>query len=703
MASLFKGAPNPCRLLVIAPDEFVEALSPLILHKNRTGMPAHLVKLSGIVGDADPSTHPLAIKKLIAQGHEQLGVWYVMLAGDASKIPVRHRFVRQPDGGVAEGLDGTYNPTDNYYANLYWPGGQATGVSDWDGNNDGKYNESIWALSPATNNPDNVDGYPHVAVGRVPAHTAQDVANYVQKVLEYEEGLRIRCINAFSFLSDDKLGDSRQACDNIIASSKIESVANAEVRRLYGNTPPNTAPPANWEAFGSAASEFAAFTAKWLIHIGHGWTTGWDITLSDSHKIDDPYIRGWNAGASYAYPIVLSAGCDTGAFLNWAPQFEYRGLNPDKRYWFWFYKAEKRVEDQASNQTLSWPITVPVPHSYDFPNVSAARTFAHAWLCGSATGGAIAYSGATLVHQGGEYGADLFLRSVRQAGALNILGDIWVKAQRDYFSDRLHMDDILGSPRIYLGVQILFGDPSLRLTPVIAYGLSAVMAHDRLTVFARTAHGTLTHKFYDLKLQKWTDWNHLGDGQISSAPSAVMAENRLTVFARTAHGTLTHKFYDPQQQAWTGWVHLEGGEISSAPSALMAGDRLVVFARSVHGLLTHRFYDPEQQAWTDWVDLGGGQISSAPSAVMAGNRLTIFARTMHGTLTHKYYDPRKKKWTDWVHLGGGQISSAPSAMMAGNRLTVFARTAQGTLTHKFYDPQKQKWTNWIQLGDGQIS
>jgi len=67
-------------------------------------------------------------------------------------------------------------------------------------------------------------------------------------------------------------------------------------------------------------------------------------------------------------------------------------------------------------------------------------------------------------------------------------------------------------------------------------------------VFGRTAHGTLTHQVLRPKLQKWTDWIHLGDGQLSSGPASVMAGDRLTVFARTAHGTLTHKFYDPQQR-----------------------------------------------------------------------------------------------------------------------------------------------------------
>jgi Repeat of unknown function (DUF346) len=235
------------------------------------------------------------------------------------------------------------------------------------------------------------------------------------------------------------------------------------------------------------------------------------------------------------------------------------------------------------------------------------------------------------------------------------------------------------------------------------YGICAAMSSNRLTVFARTSHGTLTHKFYDPQRQTWTDWNHLGDGKISSAPSAVMAGNRLTVFARTAHGTLTHKFYDSNKGAWTDWIHLGNGQITSEPSAVMAGDRLTVFARTAHGTLTHKFYDSQQGAWTDWNHLGDGKISSAPCAVMAGNRLTVFARTAHGTLTHKFYDSSKGAWTNWNHLGDGQITSEPSAVMAGDRLTVFARTAHGTLTHKFYDSQLGAWTDWNHLGDGQIS
>ena len=710
MSNLFENAPNPCRLLVIAPDEFLEVLAPLLNHKNMTGMPAHLISLSSILPlQLTKGAHPLAIKRVIVEGHETRGVYYVMLVGDASKFPTRHRFVRRPPPNPVE-PDGTYNPTDFYYANLYKKGGQAAGFSDWDANSDGKFNEEKWvANSVQTYNPDQVEGFLDVAVGRVPAHTVEDVRVYVSKVIEYETGLRQRSFDTFSFVHDNALDSNGQASESIISKSGIETLPNTEVRRYLANTS-ESLPSNKWKSLKRGKDdEYGIFTSKWVLHIGHGYNKGWLIEASNAGNLDENYVKSsalvygdWNVKNSYSLPIILSAGCETGQFLpnaGYAPDGPYLGLD-DRKHYVTYDEPTKKAKD--FNTVLPQPVQVPPPNPYDFAN-EAGRTVAHAWLCDSSSGGAIAYSGATVVHQGAAFGADLFLRAVRQVKNMSVLGDIWAQAFRDYHANRLSEGDVLGDARIYLSIQTLYGDPSLRLKPVDSYGLSATMANDRLTVFARTEHGSLTHKYYDPAAGRWTDWIHLGDGQVSSGASALMASGRLTVFARSAHGTLTHKYYDPATQGWTQWIHLEGNPLSSGMSAVMANGRLVVFSRDQSGCLTHRYYDPIQQAWFDWVGLGEVQISTAPSAVMARDRLTVFARTMHGTLTHKYYDSTAQGWTDWAHLGDGQISSAPSAVMAGDRLTVFARTMHGTLTHKYYDSTAQGWTDWKHLGDGKLS
>ena len=68
----------------------------------------------------------------------------------------------------------------------------------------------------------------------------------------------------------------------------------------------------------------------------------------------------------------------------------------------------------------------------------------------------------------------------------------------------------------------------------------------------------------------------LGDGQMTSGPSAVMAADRLTVFARSADGTLTHKFYD---SGWTDWIPL--GEDSN-----LLTEYFLSFANRMHDRLS---------------------------------------------------------------------------------------------------------------------
>ena len=707
MPTPFTTAPNPCRLLVIAPDDFAGALAPLMVHKNRTGMPAHLITLSQIFSPtSDPATHPLAIKKVIAEGHRNFGVAYVMLAGDASLIPVRHRSVLQGDGGSLEGMTGTYNPTDNYYANLYRVGGSTAGFSDWDGDGDGRYAEQIWGVSPVTHNPDAVDGYPHVSLGRVPAHTRLDVENYVHKLIEYEEGLRSRTIDVCSFLNDNDAGlQSRQKSDDVISFSGIATRTGAKVQRLQGNLATGETPQAGWAPFGSPQSEHTAFTTKFLVHFGHGWTTGWGIKLDSGRSLDDPHVRNWQSGTSYSYPVVMSVGCNTGQFLNCAPsEGPYRRLNPDQAYEFDFDKTARKVKEVVRGETWPWPISVPVPHAYDFDGQSS-RTFAHAWLCANPTGGAIAYIGANQIHQGTAFGAHLAARFIRQVGQLNILGDIWVTAQREYFTDiatHSDRDTEFGSPRIYLCVMQFFGDPSLRLAPVIPHGVSAIYAGNRLTVFARDPQGTLTHRFYRTSPPGWGEWKRVSDGVISSRPTAVMAGDRLTIFVRNAHGTLSQNFYDPGRSVWAGWIHFEDGEISSAPHAVMAGGRLMVFARDLQGFLIHRSYDPVSLAWSGWDQVGGARITSAPSVVVSGDRINVFARGESGTLTHTSCDASIGSWTDWTEIDSGEMTAAPSAVLARDRLAVFARNEHGILTHKFYDATARAWSPWQDLGHEKI-
>src|SRR5258706_2838335 len=144
-------------------------------------MPSVLISLESLRVTYPGKDDPEKVKRAIAMVYQKQGTRYVMLVGDASLAPVRYRRVQQLSRDAP--LDGTYNPSELYYANLYQghaPGSvagdpmaiQDSGAfSSWDANGNGHYNEQHWNDDAVSYNPDQVDGCPDVALGRLPAHT----------------------------------------------------------------------------------------------------------------------------------------------------------------------------------------------------------------------------------------------------------------------------------------------------------------------------------------------------------------------------------------------------------------------------------------------------------------------------------------------------------------------------------------------------
>src|ERR1700689_3116747 len=85
---------GPRSLLIIAPDEFMAALEPLVAHKNSTGMPTVAVSIAQLTSRFPGVDDPEKIKRGIQYAHEHLGAQYVMLVGDAHWFPVRFTFFK---------------------------------------------------------------------------------------------------------------------------------------------------------------------------------------------------------------------------------------------------------------------------------------------------------------------------------------------------------------------------------------------------------------------------------------------------------------------------------------------------------------------------------------------------------------------------------------------------------------------------------
>jgi hypothetical protein len=495
----FLNVSTPQRLLIIAPDEFIPALTPLAKHKNETGMPAFLVSISSLgryfTGEDDPEI----IKRAIRYAHEKLETKYVMLVGDAHKFPVRFFFIHNIPADYSEWTKlgirlweplGQWFASDLYYANLYRyddPPSSPVAFDDWNANRNGLYNEGDWDAPLA--NPDLVSGYPDVAVGRIPAHTADDVAAYVAKVISYESARFERRCN-FTFVHDWAYGKLNLSID--LASTegtlgtRLSTVPGTRYL-LIENPVSTTMTPIpgqsgmDWENATADDVIRAANESGWVSYVGHGGPSEWGL----HHTLMADDVPG--TSGSNAWPVVFAVGCSTGRFI---PDLPFNGDYVDssgQRHGPLQIQAPSRgfsgfadlhgpiVSDGATGQQWAlrqlppgWhplPALVPTPDAYDYDR--GDQGFAYTWLLGSAPGGAIAYfgeMGVTTDAQGKDLEKYILANYVDEEDP--ILGDLVLKGQRSYWPNHNAKEGFQSASRYYLGWMVFFGDPSLRMPRV---------------------------------------------------------------------------------------------------------------------------------------------------------------------------------------------------------------------------------------------
>ncbi len=174
------------KLLIIGPDEFADEMIMLRDHKDSIGIPALVVGLKQIDtmwGNAGVD-EPEQIKKCIEHYEKEFDIEYVLLVGDCDKFPVR--YTASCVDYADEPVEILFANTDLYYADLYYDSWLKL-FDDWNSRKQGihmQYFGEVYKKDPI--NYDNFDGFPDIAVGRIPASTANEVETYVKKVINYE-------------------------------------------------------------------------------------------------------------------------------------------------------------------------------------------------------------------------------------------------------------------------------------------------------------------------------------------------------------------------------------------------------------------------------------------------------------------------------------------------------------------------------------
>ncbi|HEC88285.1 MAG TPA: hypothetical protein ENI52_03100 [Thermoplasmata archaeon] len=176
-------------LLIICPEEWIDALQQLKQHKESHGIRTVIAGLNEIysgkyfsIQGRDPAEK---IKYFIKDAIEQWGIKYVMLVGGRQFgvkekwfMPVRYAYA----------IDNVPPFTENgflsdlYFADVYKYEDGNIAFDDWDSNGNG-----IFAEYNNKGKYDDVDLYPDVYVSRLPCRNKIELKTVVKKIINYEK------------------------------------------------------------------------------------------------------------------------------------------------------------------------------------------------------------------------------------------------------------------------------------------------------------------------------------------------------------------------------------------------------------------------------------------------------------------------------------------------------------------------------------
>ncbi|HHF56181.1 MAG TPA: hypothetical protein ENL42_04625, partial [Thermoplasmatales archaeon] len=265
------------------PSEWRDELQPLKEHKEARGIKTIIVGLDEIYGGkyfaAEGRDDAEKIKYFIKNAIEEWGIEYVMLVGDADKMPVRYVYTSIEDL--------PYVPCDLYYADIYSVGNI---FSSWDDDGDGVYGER---------GEDDVDLFPDIYIGRLPASDEHDLQILIDKIIDYKTPPMKALLVGVELFWETDIREGEYLKEKI-----REEINSIEAVRLYETD--------EYEKDGDAtAEEIASYINEGMMFVnfashgypeGMGWEGGW-WSVYDLNLLRNSYL-----------PIIFAMSCSTNEF-----------------------------------------------------------------------------------------------------------------------------------------------------------------------------------------------------------------------------------------------------------------------------------------------------------------------------------------------------------------------------------------------------
>jgi hypothetical protein len=219
-------------LLIVAYDDFLDTLKPLVTHRESQGWTVKAVKVSDVFGNYSAGIFDAqALVDYIEFARRNLGTRAVLLAGWDS-----YDYLDNGGTGVGSAIPTLYVDTGN---------------------------GATFTPSDAAMAGVNKHGAPRLAIGRLPAYSESELADMIDKIIEYENG------------SYAKTGV--YAADNSEGDAPFTQIAQNLINSL----------PADWQGEKAFVDEVGAENAKeilrdrinsgvaWTTFVGHSGPNGW--------------------------------------------------------------------------------------------------------------------------------------------------------------------------------------------------------------------------------------------------------------------------------------------------------------------------------------------------------------------------------------------------------------------------------------------
>lgn len=284
--------------LIITKSGLSDDFAPLRDFYLRRGIRTRIMTVEEIESSYSGVDEPEKIRNAIREEYVLHGITYVLLGGDGDGPPEDPKIV--PYRGLSCSVQSSMLHTEtNIPADLYF----ASLDGSW--NDDG---DSLWG------EPGEEDFYSEIAIGRACVDSGEEVANFINKTITYQDSPLPTQLRTALLLGEKLWNDPL-------------TYGGDELDQLIGPCPENGfttyGVPADFDivkfydrniGYWSKSVVFDAVNAgtNWLAHSGHSnWHYAMRILQTDVNDINFT-----NDGTGATFPIMYSIGCYAGSFDN---------------------------------------------------------------------------------------------------------------------------------------------------------------------------------------------------------------------------------------------------------------------------------------------------------------------------------------------------------------------------------------------------